>query len=60
MGPLCEAIWHRGRPVSPLQNLLGLRFALVPSGVFLSPMMYVSSQTSFVLFMKFNPPFSLF
>jgi hypothetical protein len=28
-----------GRPVGPLQNLLELRFALVPSSVFLSLMM---------------------
>jgi hypothetical protein len=45
------------RPVGPLQNLLELRFAPVPSGVFLSPMIYVSLQTSFVLFMQFNHPF---
>jgi hypothetical protein len=49
-----------GRSIGPLQNLLELRFALVPSSVFLSLMMYVSSRTSFVIFMKFNPPSSLF
>jgi hypothetical protein len=60
MGPLCQAGRHRGEAGRPLQNLLELRFTLVPSGVLLSPMMYVSSQTSFILFMQFNPPFSLF